>query len=420
MRNAGHWQAITAPPIQRAASKRNTVKSTMKKSTVFLLLLTFVFVVVIMAGLLVTLAVFVLQGNTPNLLGSKRLALIRVEGLIYDARDWVDQVKQYQEDSSVKGIVLRVESPGGAIDPSQELYDALVEAQEEYGKVVVASFGSVAASGGYYVACNADKIVSSPGSLTGSIGVYSKFPVAKELMEKIGVAYETVKAGEYKDFGSMDRGLTDKEREMMQAVIDDSYDQFIEAVLKGRKGPFARLLNSWEEQPAYKYPFTPDMVEIARSYQETRKKELAAAAALVSFATPSIASATPMMASAGMDIASDTLNDTSANIVIKEATPAKPAEPTPDEKTLFAYAKSISEGKVYTGRQALKVGLVDKIGTLEDAIHLAAEMVGIRGEPTVIERKEKSYGLLDYLTESLSHITGVSQNHSPLQYRFPY
>lgn len=401
----------------------------MKKSTVFLLLITFVVVMVVLAGLLVTLAVFVLQGNTPNLLGSKRLALIRVEGVIYDAREWVDQVKQYQEDSTVKGIVLRVESPGGAIDPSQELYDALVEAQEVYGKVVVASFGSVAASGGYYVACNADKIVSSPGSLTGSIGVYSKFPVAKELMEKIGVAYETVKAGEYKDFGSMDRGLTDKEREMMQAVIDDSYDQFIEAVLKGRKGPFAHLLNEWKELPAYKYPFTPDVVEIARNYQEFRKKELATASeaaivsasnAAVAAATSAVASVTSEMASDAIDAATGALLEASSSVKIEDATSAKPAEPTPDEKTLFAFARSISEGKVYTGRQALKVGLVDKIGTLEDAIHLAAEMVGIRGEPTVIERKEQSYGLLDYLTESLSHVTGVSQNHSPLQYRFPY
>jgi len=401
----------------------------MKKSTVFLLLITFVVVMVVLAGLLVTLAVFVLQGNTPNLLGSKRLALIRVEGVIYDAREWVDQVKQYQEDSTVKGIVLRVESPGGAIDPSQELYDALVEAQEVYGKVVVASFGSVAASGGYYVACNADKIVSSPGSLTGSIGVYSKFPVAKELMEKIGVAYETVKAGEYKDFGSMDRGLTDKEREMMQAVIDDSYDQFIEAVLKGRKGPFAHLLNEWKELPAYKYPFTPDVVEIARNYQEFRKKELATASeaaivsasnAAVAAATSAVASVTSEMASDAIDAATGALLEASSSVKIEDATSAKPAEPTPDEKTLFAFARSISEGKVYTGRQALKVGLVDKIGTLEDAIHLAAEMVGIRGEPTVIERKEQSYGLLDYLTESLSHIAGVQQNHSPLQYRFPY
>ena len=247
----------------------------MKKSTGILLLLTFFVVVVVMIGLVVTLMVYVMQGNTPNLLGSKRLALIRVEGIIYDAKEWVDQVKEYQDDSTVKGIVLRVESPGGAVDPSQELYDALVEAQEVYGKVVVASFGSVAASGGYYVACNADKIVSSPGSLTGSIGVYSKFPVAKELMEKIGISYETVKAGEYKDFGSMDRGLTDKERAMMQSVIDDTYDQFVEAVYKGRKKKLSTLLKKWKDESPVKYPFTPDMTSLIQQYQAEHRDELA-------------------------------------------------------------------------------------------------------------------------------------------------
>lgn len=392
-----------------------------------MLLITFFVVVIVVAGLLVTLLVLVMQGNTPNLLGSKRLALIRVEGVIYDARDWVDQVKQYQEDSTVKGIVLRVESPGGAVDPSQELYDALVEAQEVYGKVVVASFGSVAASGGYYVACSADKIVSSPGSLTGSIGVYSKFPVAKELMEKIGVYYETVKAGEYKDFGSMDRGLNEKERAMMQSVIDDTYDQFVEAVLKGRKKPFAHLMNTWQEETPIKYPFTPDMAEIIRSYQEDRKKEIAAAEAIKA-ASAAIAAATPVVEPASVEIVAGTIAeatvkdalDEAIDAGIDDATKEESVKPAPDEKTLLNYAKAVAEGKIYTGRQALKVGLVDKIGTLEDAIRLAADMVGIRGEPTVIERKEKKFGLLDYLSEGLSNLTGVKQNHSPLQYRFPY
>ncbi len=403
----------------------------MKKSTGILLLLTFFVVVVVMIGLVVTLMVYVMQGNTPNLLGSKRLALIRVEGIIYDAKEWVDQVKEYQDDSTVKGIVLRVESPGGAVDPSQELYDALVEAQEVYGKVVVASFGSVAASGGYYVACNADKIVSSPGSLTGSIGVYSKFPVAKELMEKIGISYETVKAGEYKDFGSMDRGLTDKERAMMQSVIDDTYDQFVEAVYKGRKKKLSTLLKKWKDESPVKYPFTPDMTSLIQQYQAEHRDELAsknpssASAETVSSATfawsERISSGSPVVGNATLSEAS--FEETANDVTIREASntirESIDAVEIPDDPILLAYTRAIAEGKIYTGRQALKVGLVDKLGTLDDAIQYAAEMVGIRGEPTVIERKKREYGILDFLTESLSSLTR-NEIHSPIMYRMPY
>ncbi|MBN2329025.1 MAG: signal peptide peptidase SppA [Candidatus Omnitrophica bacterium] len=370
----------------------------MKKSTIGLLLITFVFLIFIMVGLFVTVMVVVMQGGSPNLLGSSRLALIRVEGLIYDAEEWIDQVEEYQEDDSIKGIVVRIDSPGGAVDPSQELYNALVEAQEQYGKVVVASFGSLAASGGYYVACNADQIVSSAGSLTGSIGVYSKFPVAKELMEKIGVSYETVKAGEYKDFGSLDRGLSDKERQMMQAVIDDTYDQFVEAVLKGRKESFARLFETWEEEPPFEYPFTPDAVEIIRTYQRER--------------TRSAMHSSPALSDAS-------LSEATADETVENASEEASLLPEPDHEALFAFAKSISEGKVYTGRQALKIGLVDQLGSLDDSIRLAAKLAGIRGEPTVVERQKREYGLLDFLTQGLASLT-ARQNHSPIQYRFPY
>ncbi len=370
------------------------MKSIMKKSTGILLLLTFLIVVIVVVGLFATMMVFVLQGTTPNLLGSKRIALVRVEGIIYDAEDWIDQVQDYQEDSSVQAIVLRVESPGGAVGPSQDLYEALVKAQEEYGKIVVASFGSVAASGGYYVACNADQIVSAAGSMTGSIGVYAKFPVAKELMEKIGFTYDTVKAGEYKDFGSMERGLSYKEREMMQGVIDDTYEQFVEAVMKGRKEPFSHLMNKWDDATEVKYPLSQDVVNIVEKYQRTLPDD---------------------------DMTGLVVSDTvlSASSDIDDTTTAVKIDPTPDKETLLAFTRAVSEGKVYTGRQALKVGLVDKLGSLEDAIKLAAEMSGISGEPTVIERKKRESSLLDYLSEGLSNISR-NQTHSPLQYRFPY
>ncbi len=371
----------------------------MKKSTGILLLLTFLIVVVVVVGLFAAMMVFMLQGSTPNLLGSKRIALVRVEGVIYDAEDWIDQVQDYQEDSSVEAIVLRVESPGGAVGPSQDLYEALVKAQEEYGKIVVASFGSVAASGGYYVACNADQIVSAAGSMTGSIGVYAKFPVAKDLMDKIGFTYDTVKAGEYKDFGSMERGLSDKEREMMQGVIDDTYEQFVEAVMKGRKYPFSDLMNKWDDATDVKYPFSQDVVDIIHKYKRELPEEDEISSIVVSDT-----------------VVSDTV--VSASDDISDVTAVK-IDPIPDDEMLLAFTRAVSEGKVYTGRQAMKVGLVDKLGSLEDAIKLAAEMSGISGEPTVIERKKREITLLDYLSEGLSNITR-NQTHSPLQYRFPY
>jgi signal peptide peptidase SppA len=289
---------------------------------------------------------------------------------------------------------LRVESPGGAVGPSQDLYEALVKAQEEYGKIVVASFGSVAASDEYYVACNADQIVSGAGSMTGSIGVYAKFPVAKELMDKIGFTYDTVKAGEYKDFGSMERGLSDKEREMMQGVIDDTYEQFIEAVMKGRKYPFAALMKKWDDAAEVKYPFSQDVVDVINKFQRELSEKDDSFSAVVS----------------------DTV--LSASDDISDATTVE-IDSIPDDEVLLAFTRVVSEGKVYTGRQALKVGLVDKLGSLEDAIKLAAEMSGISGEPTVIERKKRESSLLDYLSEGLSNITR-NQTYSPLQYRFPY
>ncbi|HOJ62681.1 MAG TPA: signal peptide peptidase SppA [bacterium] len=368
----------------------------MKKSTGLLLFFSFLVMVVIMVGLFVTLMILVLQGTTPNLLGSKRLALVRVESAIYDAQRWIDQIKHFQEDDSIKGIVLRVESPGGAVGPSQDLYEAIRKAQTEHGKIVVASFGSLAASGGYYIACSADRIVASPGTLTGSIGVYAKFPVAKELMEKIGVDYQTIKAGEYKDFGSIERGLSDKERAMFQSVIDDTYDQFVEAVAHGRKRSLTRLLNEWKSDSSETYPFLPDVTAILSAYQAQRQQKALPAQAVVEAGSPAVAAS-----EAG------------------EATPPVAAEPEPSPEILMALACAIAEGKIYTGRQAKEIGLVDEIGSLEDAIALAGKLAGIPGKPTVVEQKKREFTLLDLLTQGLA-LVRPRATLSPLLYEFPY
>jgi len=165
-------------------------------------------------------------------LGSK-VAVIDLTGIIMSSTDIVRQLKKYEDDGAVKAIVLRIDSPGGAVAPSQEIYDQVLEVRKK--KKIVASMGSVAASGGYYVACAADSIVANPGSLTGSIGVIFEFPVLADLFKKIGIKTEVVKSGELKDVGSYSRPMTENERQMLQSVINDTYEQFVEAVSKNRR-----------------------------------------------------------------------------------------------------------------------------------------------------------------------------------------
>jgi protease-4 len=163
----------------------------------------------------------------------KKVAIIDLHGTINGSTDIIRQLKKYTKDSSVPAIVLHIDSPGGIVAPSQEIYEEIKKAREK-GKKIVASMGSVGASGGYYVACAADTIVANPGTLTGSIGVIFQFPVAEELFKKIGLRFEVVKSGEFKDVGSFNRRMTKGERELLQSVIDDTYDQFVEVLVDDR------------------------------------------------------------------------------------------------------------------------------------------------------------------------------------------
>lgn len=231
-----------------------------------------------------------------------RVALIRLEGPIIDSRTLVQEIKDYAKDSSVKAIILRVDSPGGAVAPSQEIYEAVKRAAAV--KDVVGSMGSVAASGGYYVLVPATKIVANPGSLTGSIGVIMEIPNIQGLMEKVGIKTTVIKSGKYKDMASTFRDLTAEEVALLQAVMDDVHDQFIQAVADGR------------------------------------------------------------------------------NIPIEDV-------------------KKFADGRIMSGRQALKLGLVDQLGSLHDAIALGAELAGISGEPQVVYR-EKERSIFDMLRGSIS------------------
>ncbi|MGI6458345.1 MAG: signal peptide peptidase SppA [bacterium] len=409
----------------------------MKKSTGFLIILSFFLVLFLLIGIFVGLIFYMMQGTTPNLLRQSRVALVRVEGVIFDAKNWLDQIKQYQEDDTIRAIILQIDSPGGAVGPSQELYDAVIKAREEHNKIVVAYFASVAASGGYYAGVGADYIVSSPGCMTGSIGVYARFLQAQELMEKIGVEYETVKAGDYKTAGSMDREMTPEEREMFQSVIDDTYAQFVEAVVDGRKQQLSRLIMNWKpEQQKSGYPFTDKVVDIITRYQSERQAYLAQNGEPVSPATAALLINTPTQVSAAT-VASTTLQETT--VLVAEPSNASTAEMNtsdsqvrqtpkppqkddvfpPSEEILYALGDALAEGKIYTGRQAESLALVDKIGTLDDAIEIAARMVGIQGEPTVVERQRRELTIFDLLTQKLQLLT-EQKSHSPLMYQFPY
>jgi len=169
-----------------------------------------------------------------DLSGEDRIALIRIEGVILDAQETLGELKKFGENPSVKAIVLRIDSPGGGVVPSQEIYDAVRRVRTKSNKAVIASMGSVAASGGYYIAAATDRIVANPGTLTGSIGVIMEMANVEGLLQKIGVEGVVVKSGKYKDVGSPLRKMSDEERGLLQTVMDDVHKQFIEAVAEGR------------------------------------------------------------------------------------------------------------------------------------------------------------------------------------------
>jgi protease-4 len=193
----------------------------MKKVLIFFAI---VFVVIVVLSLMLTVSHKVPLGE--------KVALVRVAGVIIDSTDVVEELKEYSKDASVKAIVLRVNSPGGGVAPSQEIYEEIVKIKEK--KKVVASMGSVAASGGYYIASPADKIVANAGTLTGSIGVIMEIPNVSGLMEKIGVNTQVVKSGKHKDIASVFKTLTPEEKKILQTVLDDVHDQFIEDVSDAR------------------------------------------------------------------------------------------------------------------------------------------------------------------------------------------
>lgn len=162
-----------------------------------------------------------------------KVAVLPVTGLIADSESTIDQLKKFAKDDSVKAIVLRINSPGGGVGPSQEIYEEVKKLKGK--KIVVASMGALAASGGYYIACAAQKVYANPGTITGSIGVIVQFVNVKDLIEKIGLKGMVVKSGPFKDIGSPVREMKAEERDLLQVVVDNVHSQFVAAVAEGRQ-----------------------------------------------------------------------------------------------------------------------------------------------------------------------------------------
>jgi protease-4 len=178
------------------------------------------------------------SGESLPMVGADKVALVKIEGVLMTSSPIVEELNSYAEDLSIKAIIIRIDSPGGGVVVSQEIFNAVLNAKKA-GKKIVVSMGTVAASGGYYVAAAADRIVANPGTLTGSIGVIMQYAVIEKLLDKIGVKGQVIKAGEYKDAGSPFREMTPQEKKLLQSVIDDVHSQFIEAVIKGRNETLA-------------------------------------------------------------------------------------------------------------------------------------------------------------------------------------
>jgi protease-4 len=232
-----------------------------------------------------------------------KIGVIEISGIIKESKPIIDDIIRFRKNESIKAVVIRIDSPGGGVGVSQEIYEEVKKLKREYNKKVVVSMGSVAASGGYYIACASDKIVANPGTITGSIGVIAEFFSMEELLDKIGLKGYVVKSGKYKDIGSPFRKMSKEEKALIKNVIDDVHEQFVEAVAEGRN----------------------------------LKKD---------------------------------------------------------------YVYKIADGRIFSGRQAKKLGLVDYLGNMQDAIDLATKLSKIKGEPEIIYSKKKR-SLLDLLIDSI-------------------
>jgi len=175
----------------------------------------------------------------------EKVGVVEISGIITDAGDAVKNIKNYREDDSIKAIVLRIDSPGGVVGPAQEIFREVRKTVGE--KKIIASMGSVAASGGYYIAAGTEGIMANPGTITGSIGVIIGYTNFEEILQKIGLSPVVIKSGEYKDMGSPVRKMTEKEKKLLQDFVDSTHKQFVAAVAEGRKMDPAKVKSIAED-----------------------------------------------------------------------------------------------------------------------------------------------------------------------------
>ena len=281
---------------------------------------TFLFIVLCLLAVVVYLA----GEDSPGLsLSGNQIAYLELDGVISDSKEFVEQLKDYGKRAAVKSVVLRINSPGGGVAASQEIYEAVKKFRAETKKKVVVSMGSVAAAGGYYVACGADRIFANPGTITGSIGVIAEWYNYGDLLRWAKMQDVIIKSGTFKDAGSGTRPLTSEEKVYFQSLINNMYNQFVAAVASSRK----------------------------MKDEDVRK---------------------------------------------------------------------LADGRVYTGQQAKADGLVDELGTFQDAIDAAARIAGIQGEPKILSPAKKSFSILDILLGESRSALSLSPDRSESHIRFQY
>jgi len=191
-------------------------------------IITIAVIIVIVIGLIAGIA---MRGQVYG--GS--IGVVEIDNIIYSSKNIVKDLKLFGDDPSIKAIILRINSPGGIVAASQEIYDVIKRQKEK--KPIITSMESVAASGAYYIALPSDVIVANPGTITGSIGVIMEWPVLEKLLQKLGIEFEVIKSKEHKDIGSTHRRLSEREKQLMQEMVTDVYDQFVDVTVQHRDMP---------------------------------------------------------------------------------------------------------------------------------------------------------------------------------------
>lgn len=212
----------------------------MTRRSVFTILAVAVLSLMVLSGLV--LAVITARHGDEGFSLGDRIAVIPIDGVIGDDKETLDAIRRFRDDASIKGYVVAINSPGGGVGPSQSIYREIKRIRAEDKKPVIAAISSVGASGGYYIAVGADSIYANPGSITGSIGVIMELPNVDKLMQKVGVRMEVVKSAEHKDIGSPFRDMSPGDREILGAMVQDVYQQFVEVVSTERKMSREKLL----------------------------------------------------------------------------------------------------------------------------------------------------------------------------------